>query len=156
MQVRDLPAGANVSYARQFTTQRPTRVGVVPVGYGHGYSWLLSNRGHMLVGGRRVPILGRVTMDLTMVDVTDVPDVRAGEEVVLFGEQRGVVLPIEEVAQGSETLAYEILCTIGKRVTRLYVRQDHPARVSTLIGERADWSAPVTDYLRRRDAKAEA
>jgi len=156
VQVRDLPAGANVSYARQFTTQRPTRVGVVPVGYGHGYSWLLSNRGHMLVAGRRVPILGRVTMDLTMVDVTDVPDVRAGDEVVMFGEQRGVLLPIEEVAQGSETLAYEILCTIGKRVTRLYVRQDHPARVSTLIGERADWSAPVTDYLRRRDAKAEA
>src|SRR5262249_49886952 len=57
VQVRELPEGANVSYARQFTTRRPTRVGVVPVGYGHGYSWLLSNRGHMLVGGRRVPIL---------------------------------------------------------------------------------------------------
>jgi len=156
VQVRDLPAGANVSYARQFTTRRPTRVGVVPVGYGHGYSWLLSNRGHMLVGGRRVPILGRVTMDLTMVDVTDVPDVAVGDEVVLFGEQGGASLPVEQVAQGSETLAYEILCTIGKRVTRLYVRQDHPARVSTLIGERADWSAPVTDYLRRRDARAEA
>ena len=156
VQVRDLPAGANVSYARQFTTQRPTRVGVVPVGYGHGYSWLLSNRGHMLVGGRRVPILGRVTMDLTMVDVSEVPDVAVGDEVVLFGEQRGTMLPVEEVARGSETLAYEILCTIGKRVTRLYVRQDHPVRVSTLIGERADWSAPVTDYLRQRDAKAEA
>ena len=156
VQVRDLPAGANVSYGRQFTTQRPTRVGVVPVGYGHGYSWLLSNRGHMLVGGRRAPILGRVTMDLTMVDVSEVPDVAVGDEVVLFGEQRGASLPIEEVAQGSETLAYEILCTIGKRVTRLYVRQDHPVRVSTLIGERADWSAPVTDYLRRREARAEA
>jgi len=154
--VRDLPAGANVSYARQYTTKRATRVGVVPVGYGHGYSWLLSNRGHMLVGGRRVPIMGRVTMDLTMVDVTDVPGVAVGDEVVLFGEQGGTSLPIEEVAQGSETLAYEILCTIGKRVTRLYVRQDHPVRVSTLIGERADWSEPVTDYLRRRDAKAEA
>jgi phosphopentomutase len=154
VQVRDLPAGANVSYARQFTTRRPTRVGVVPVGYGHGYSWLLSNRGHMLVGGRRVSIMGRVTMDLTMVDVTDVPDVAVGDEVVLFGEQRGTSLPVEEVAVGSETLAYEILCTIGKRVTRLYVRQDHPVRVSTLIGERADWSAPVTDYLRRRDARA--
>jgi alanine racemase len=110
----------------------------------------------MLVGGRSVPIMGRVTMDLTMVDVTDVPDVAVGDEVVLFGDQRGASLPVEEVARGSETLAYEILCTIGKRVTRLYVRQDHPVRVSTLIGERADWSAPVTDYLRRRDAKAEA
>ncbi len=154
VQVRDLPTGANVSYGRTYATTRPTRVGVVPVGYGHGYSWLLSNRGHMLVGGKRVPILGRVTMDLTMLDVTDVPGVAVGDEVVMFGEQQGVLLPVEEVAQGSETLAYEVLCTIGKRVTRLYVRRDHPVRVSTLIGERADWSAPVTDYLRRRDAAA--
>ena len=152
VQVRDMPAGASVSYARTFTTNRPTRMGVVPVGYGHGYSWLLSNRGHMLVGGQRVPILGRVTMDLTMVDLAGVPNAAVGDEVVLFGEQRGVTLPVEEVAQGSETLPYEILCTIGKRVTRLYVRRDHPVRVSTLIGERADWSAPVTDFLRRRDA----
>ena len=154
VQVRDLPAGANVSYGRTCTLSRPTRVGVVPVGYGHGYSWLLSSRGHMLVGGRRVPILGRVTMDLTMVDVTEVPDVAVGDEVVLFGEQLGTALPIEEIAQGSETLPYEVLCTIGKRVTRLYVRRDHPVRVSTLIGERADWSPAVTDYLRQRDAAA--
>jgi alanine racemase len=152
VQVRDLPAGANVSYGRTCTTTRPTRMGVVPVGYGHGYSWLLSGRGQMLVGGQRVPILGRVTMDLTMVDVTDVPGVAVGDEVVLFGEQRGALLPVEEIAAGSETLAYEILCTIGKRVTRLYVRRGQPVRVSTLIGERADWSPAVTDYLRQRDA----
>jgi alanine racemase len=152
VQVRDLPAGANISYARTCTTTRPTRVGVVPVGYGHGYSWLLSARGRMLVGGRSVPILGRVTMDLTMVDVTDLPGVKVGDEVVLFGEQRGESLPVEEVAAGSETLPYEVLCTIGKRVTRLYVRHGQPVRVSTLIGERGDWSAGVTEYLRRRDA----
>ena len=152
VQVRDLPPGATVSYARSYTAPRPTRMGVVPVGYGHGYSWLLSNRGHMLVGGQRVPILGRVTMDLTMVDLSAVPDAAVGDEVVLFGEQGGASLPVEEIAAGSETLPYEILCTIGKRVTRLYVRHDHPVRVSTLIGERADWSAMVTDFLRRRDA----
>jgi len=153
VQVRDIPAGSTVSYARTFTAPRELRMGVVPVGYGHGYSWLLSGRGRMLVGGRRVPILGRVTMDLTMVDLTEVPNAAVGDEVVLFGEQRGVTLPVEEVASGSETLAYEILCTIGKRVTRLYVRRDHPVRVSTLIGERADWSAPVTDYLLRREVE---
>jgi alanine racemase len=152
VQVRELPAGANVSYGRTCTLARATRVGVVPVGYGHGYSWLLSGRGHMLVGGRRVPILGRVTMDLTMVDVTEVPDVAVGDEVVLFGDQQGASLPVEDIARGSETLPYEVLCTIGKRVTRLYVRRDHPVRVSTLIGERADWSPAVTDYLRQRDA----
>jgi alanine racemase len=155
VQVRDLPAGANVSYGRTCTLARPTRVGVVPVGYGHGYSWLLSGRGQMLVGGKRVPILGRVTMDLTMIDVTDVPDVAVGDEVVLFGQQRGELLPVEEIAAGSETLAYEILCTIGKRVTRLYVRRGQPVRVSTLIGERSDWSPAVTDYLRQRDVAGE-
>jgi alanine racemase len=154
VQVRDLPAGANVSYGRTCTLPTATRVGVVPVGYGHGYSWLLSGKGQMLVGGRRVPILGRVTMDLTMVDVSDVPDVAVGDEVVLFGEQQGAMLPIEEIAVGSETLPYEVLCTIGKRVTRLYVRRDQPVRVSTLIGERADWSPAVTDYLRARELAA--
>lgn len=154
VQVRDIPAGTPVSYARTHVTSRATKMGVVPVGYGHGYSWLLSNRGHMLVGGRRVPILGRVTMDLTMVDVTDVHGVAVGDEVVIFGEQGGALLPVEEVAAWSETLPYEVLCTIGKRVTRLYVRADQPVRVSTLIGERADWSPSVTDYLRRREAAA--
>jgi alanine racemase len=152
VQVREIAEGTPVSYARTYVTRRPTRMGIVPVGYGHGYSWLLSNRGHMLVGGRRVPILGRVTMDLTMVDVTDVPDVAVGDEVVMFGEQGGESLSVEEVAEGSGTLPYEVLCTIGKRVTRLYVRGDQPVRVSTLIGERADWSPHVTDYLRRREA----
>lgn len=156
VQVRELPAGATVSYARACTLTRTTRIGVVPVGYGHGYSWLLSGKGHMLVGGRRVPILGRVTMDLTMVDVTDVPTAAVGDEVVLFGEQLGSMLPVEEIAAGSETLPYEILCTIGKRVTRLYTRQGQPVRVSTLIGERADWSAQVTEHLRQRDARGGA
>ncbi len=155
VQVREMPAGATVSYARACTLTRPTRVGVVPVGYGHGYSWLLSGRGQMLVGGQRVPILGRVTMDLTMVDVTDVPGAAVGDEVVLFGSQQGATLPVEEIAAGSETLPYEILCTIGKRVTRLYVRRGQPVRVSTLIGERADWAPSVTDYLRQRDAAVE-
>ena len=150
VQVRDLPAGAHVSYARQYTTKRPTRVGVVPVGYGHGYSWLLSNRGHMLVGGRRVPILGRVTMDLTMVDVTDVPGAAVGDEVVLFGDQGGASLPLEEVAAWSETLPYEIMCTIGKRVTRIYVRAGRPVKLTSLVGERAEWVEQAADHFRMR------
>jgi alanine racemase len=112
--VRDLPAETPISYGRTYTTRRPTRTGVVAVGYGHGYSWLLSNRGHMLVRGARVPILGRVTMDLTMVDVTDVAGAAVGDEVVLFGEQGDARLTLEEVAEGSETIPYEIMCTIGK------------------------------------------
>ncbi|HKQ56551.1 MAG TPA: alanine racemase [Candidatus Eisenbacteria bacterium] len=151
VQVRELPEGTPISYARTFVTRRPTRTGVVAVGYGHGYSWLLSNRGHMLVRGRRVPILGRVTMDLTMVDVTDVPGATVGDEVVLFGDQGDASLPLEEVARGSETLPYEVMCTIGKRVTRIYVRGGRPVRLTTLVGESEDWTHRAADHFRKRE-----
>ncbi|HKA25278.1 MAG TPA: alanine racemase [Candidatus Eisenbacteria bacterium] len=136
VQIRPMAAGRSISYARTFTTERPSVIGVVPVGYGHGYSWLCSNRGAMLVGGRRAPIVGRVTMDLTMIDLTDHPVAEVGDEVVLFGGQDQAALPVEEVAAWSGTLSYEILCTIGKRVTRIYVRQGRPVKVLTLLGER--------------------
>jgi alanine racemase len=151
VQIRDLPAGAPVSYARTFVTQRPTRMGVVAVGYGHGYSWLLSNRGHMLVRGGRVPILGRVTMDLTMVDLGGVPDAELGDEVVLFGDQGDAVLPLDEVARGSETLPYEIMCTIGKRVTRIYVRGGRPVKLTSLVGESPEWTHQAADHFRLRE-----
>jgi len=150
VQIRDLPARVPVSYGRTFVTARPTRMGVVPVGYGHGYSWLMSNRGEMLVGGQRVPIIGRVTMDLTMVDLTEVPDVALGDEVVLFGSQGDAALSIEEVARRSETLPYEIMCTIGKRVTRIYVRGGRPVKLTSLVGERAEWAAQAADHFRMR------
>lgn len=154
VQVRDLPAGTPISYGRSFVTSRPSRIGVVPVGYGHGYSWLLSNRGRMLVNGRRVPIVGRVTMDLTMIDLTEVPEVVVGDEVVLFGEQDGASIGVEEVAEWSETLAYEVMCTIGKRVARLYRRAGRAIKVTTLVGERPEWTASADDYLRRRELTA--
>jgi alanine racemase len=147
VQVRDLPAGAPISYGRTYVTRHPMRVGVVAVGYGHGYSWLLSNRGHMLVGGRRVPIVGRVTMDLTMVDLTPFAEAKVGDEVVLFGDQVGGVLSLEEVATGSQTLPYEIMCTIGKRVTRIYVRGGQPVKLTSLVGERAEWVAQAADHF---------
>jgi alanine racemase len=150
VQVRELPAGAPISYGRSYVTDRPMRVGVVAVGYGHGYSWLLSNRGQMLVRGRRVSIVGRVTMDLTMVDLTPVPEAGVGDDVVLFGDQDGASLPLEEVAEGSRTLPYEIMCTIGKRVTRIYVRGGRPVKLTSLVGERAEWVAQAADHFRMR------
>jgi alanine racemase len=150
VQIRDLPAGAPISYGRSYVTERPMRVGVVAVGYGHGYSWLLSNRGQMLVRGRRVTIVGRVTMDLTMVDLTPVPEAQVGDDVVLFGEQDGVALTLEEVAEGSRTLPYEIMCTIGKRVTRIYVRGGRPVKLTSLVGERAEWVEQAADHFRMR------
>ena len=148
VQVRRVRAGRPISYGRTFVTARDSLVGVVPVGYGHGYSWLCSNRGAMLVGGARAPIVGRVTMDLTMLDLTDLAASTGrtpapGDPVVLFGSRNGASIPIEELAAWSETLPYEVLCTIGKRVTRVYLRGGRPWRVMTLVGELDPGEAPT-------------
>ena len=122
-QVRDVPAGAGVSYDRTYTTARPTTMGVLPVGYGHGYPHQLSNRGEAIAGGRRVPVIGRVTMDMTMVDLTDVaPKPRAGDEVVLVGRQGEAQITVDEVAEWAGTISYEILTGVRKRVPRAYLK----------------------------------
>jgi alanine racemase len=150
VQVRSLPTGTPISYGRTYVTSRPSRIGVLAVGYGHGYSWLLSNRGAVAVRGARAPIVGRVTMDLTMVDLTDVPGAAVGDEVVLFGTSDGATIPLEEIAAWSETLPYEIMCTIGKRVTRIYVRGGRPVKLTSLVGESAEWAEQAADHFRLR------
>ena len=138
VQLRDLPPGRNVSYGRTYTTKRWTRVGVLPVGYGHGYPWQLSNRGQVLIRGQRAPIVGRVTMDLTMVDATDIEGVALGDEVVLWGEQQEARLGLDEVAEWAQTIPYDLLCSMGKRVVRVYVQEGRAPKVLTLIGERQE------------------
>ncbi len=138
VQLRSVPSGRFISYGRTYQTKRTTRVGVLPVGYGHGLPWLLSNRGEVLIRGRRAPMIGRVTMDLTMVDVTEIPDVALGDEAVLWGEQGSAAITLEEVAERAETLPYEILCSMGKRVVRVFMREGQPPKILTLIGERQE------------------
>jgi alanine racemase len=92
----------------------------------------------VLVRGQRAPIVGRVTMDLTMVDVTDIPDARLEDEVVLWGEQGEACLTLNEVAERAQTIPYDLLCGMGKRVVRLFVRAGAPTKVVTLIGERRE------------------
>jgi len=136
VQVRELPPGSGVSYGRTFITERKTTVGVVPVGYGHGYPFCLSNSAWMLVGGRRVPVLGRVTMDMTMVDLTDLPVKPAcGDEVVLFGSQGGEYISIHELARWAGTIPYEILTGINKRVPRIFLRNGKVETFRSLLGE---------------------
>ncbi|MEP6955258.1 MAG: alanine racemase [Chthoniobacterales bacterium] len=120
--VRDLAAGSSVSYGRTFTAKQPMRVATLSVGYGDGWPRALSNRGAaVLIGGRRCPILGRITMDLTVVDVSDLPAVSAGAEVVLIGRQGDEEILASEVARQASTISWEILTGIGSRVTRVYV-----------------------------------
>ncbi|MGE5174865.1 MAG: alanine racemase C-terminal domain-containing protein, partial [Hyphomicrobiales bacterium] len=138
VQLRDVPPGRFISYGRTYQTTRWTRVAVLAVGYGHGYPWSLSNRGEVLVRGVRAPIVGRVTMDLTMVDVTHVPDAELEDEVVLWGDQGGASLDLVEVADRAQTIPYDLLCSMGKRVVRLYRSDGQPPKVLTLIGERQE------------------
>ena len=138
VQVRDMPPGRFISYGRTFQTSHWMRIAVLAVGYGHGYPWALSSRGEVLIRGRRAPIVGRVTMDLTMADITGIPEVQAEDEVVLWGEQRGATLDLTEVAERAQTIPYDLLCNMGKRVVRLFLNDGEPVKTLTLIGERQE------------------
>jgi alanine racemase len=114
--LKELPAGHAVGYGMTFRTRRPSRIATLPVGYADGYHRLLSNRGEVLVRGRRAPVVGRVSMDLVTIDVTEVDGARVGDEVVLLGD---TITP-EEIASKIGTISYEVLCSVGARVPRVY------------------------------------
>jgi len=121
-QIHDLPPGEAVSYGGTWVTSRPSRVGVLPVGYADGFRRGPETWGEVLVRGHRVPLVGRVCMDMSMVDVTDVPGARAGDEVVLIGAQQGdggeARITAEEVAARLGTINYEVVSQILARVPR--------------------------------------
>ncbi|MBI5442078.1 MAG: alanine racemase, partial [Deltaproteobacteria bacterium] len=100
--------------------KRPSTLGVVPVGYADGYRRALGNRASALVRGRRAPVVGRVCMDLAVLDLTDVPGARGGDEVALIGRQGSESIRVEELASWLDTIPYEVLCGIGPRVPRVY------------------------------------
>ena len=118
--VRTLPAGASVGYGRTFIAPAPTPIALAAVGYGDGYPRLCSNRGEMLVHGKRAPIAGRVSMDQTSLDVSGIENVKEGDEVVVFGRQGDAEISADEVAAWAETINYEIVTAILPRVPRVY------------------------------------
>ena len=118
--VKDLPAGTAVSYNRTKTLTRPTRVAIVAVGYGDGVPTAASNRGQFLVRGMRCPILGRVTMDQTIVDVTDVPAVAVGDIATILGAQGADRITVAEFCAWADCIPWEALCTLTQRVQRVY------------------------------------
>ena len=120
LSIRSVAAGTPVSYGRTFVTKRPGRIGVIPVGYADGYSRLFSNNAEVLVRGKRVPVAGRVCMDLTMVDLTDVREAEENDEVVLLGRQGDEVVTADELAHRAKTISYEILTSLGSKSRRVY------------------------------------
>ena len=120
LQVKRVPAGTSISYGQTFVTERDSIIATLPVGYADGYARLLSNRGAVLVGGKRAPVAGRVCMDLTMADVTDIAGVQPGDEVVLLGRQGDQMISADEMAGWANTISYEVLTSISTRVPRIH------------------------------------
>jgi alanine racemase len=118
--LKKVRAGVPISYGRTFVTKRESVIATLPVGYADGYSRALSNKGEALVRGKRARVAGRVCMDMCMIDVTDVPGVREGDEVVLIGSQSGERITAADIAAKTGTIPYEVLCGIGSRVPRTY------------------------------------
>ncbi len=118
--LKTVPAGTRISYGGAVVSKRESLIATLSVGYADGYSRRLSNQGEVLIRGRRAPVVGRVCMDFIMADVSDIPGVAMGDEVVLLGKQGKEQIPAEEIAQKTGTIAYEVFCLIGKRVPRVY------------------------------------
>jgi alanine racemase len=118
--IKKVPAGTPISYGRTFVTKRESVVATLPLGYADGYSRGLSNKGEAIVRGARAPVIGRVCMDMCMLDVTDITGVREGDEVVLIGRQGGEHITADDIAARTGTIAYEVLCGISSRIPRIY------------------------------------
>lgn len=121
--IKELEAGIPVSYGGIFVTEKKTKVATIPVGYGDGYPRSLSGKGWVLIHGKKAPILGRVCMDQFMVDISDIDEARELDEVTLFGESEGAILPVEDLSSICGRFPYEFVCDIGKRIPRIYVHK---------------------------------
>ena len=118
--VKEVGKDSPVSYGRTFTAPEGTRLATVPIGYADGYRRTHSNRARMLVRGKSALVVGNVCMDQLMLDVTHIPEVQTGDEVIVFGTDGENAVPIESLAQDEKSIHYEVMCLIGKRVPRVY------------------------------------
>ena len=120
--VKEVESGVGIGYGSSFITSRNTKVATIPVGYADGYPRALSNKGYVLIKGKKVPIIGRVCMDQFMVDVTDLDEVEVGDRVTLVGTDHGQTITVEELAEMAYSFNYEFVCDISKRVPRVYFK----------------------------------
>jgi alanine racemase len=118
--LKTVAAGTSLGYGRTFITARESRIATLPIGYADGLRRAYSNQGKVIVGGHFAPIVGRVSMDLTTIDVTHIPNVQLGDEAILLGSQNDLHLTAEELAQQIGTISYEVACSISSRVPRVY------------------------------------
>jgi alanine racemase len=131
--LRTLQPGEIVGYNAHFRTRRPSHIAVLPIGYTHGFPRHLTGVGHVLIRGEQAPIIGKICMDMMMVDVTDIPNPSIGEEVVLLGKQETREITAEDYAGWLKTIPYEVLCGIGGKANRIYIPQPLASSPSTVL-----------------------
>ena len=133
-QLREIPAGTSISYGRTYTAERDMRVAVLPIGYADGLLRGLSGKVSFRIRGKMARSVGRICMDMCMVDVSEIPGVRVGDEAALFGyDTDGTLLPCERIAQQAGTISYEILCGISKRIPRIYMQDGREQEILQYI-----------------------
>lgn len=133
-QVRTVPAGTDISYGRLYRTTHDTRVAVLPIGYADGLSRLLTGKASFYLRGKLVPVIGRICMDMCMLDVSEVPDAKPGDIVTIFGyDDDGTLVPCERLAAAQGTINYELLCQISKRIPRICHRGAETSQILQYI-----------------------
>jgi alanine racemase len=131
--IKNLPAGEYISYGREFKTLRESVIATLPVGYADGYTRLLFNKAKVIINGSFVPVIGRICMDQCMVDVTEIKNVKVGDEVVLMGEQGDLSFTADHIAELIGTINYEITCMISKRVPRVYIKGGKVVKIRNYV-----------------------
>ena len=137
--IKELKAGESISYGGTFTATGPMRVATIPVGYGDGYPRMLSGKGYVLIRGRRARILGRVCMDQFMVDITQIPDAVTGDRVTLIGSDGQEIIRAEHLGELCGRFHYELVCDLGRRIPRVYLRNGRTAAVRAPYSEDVNW-----------------
>ena len=121
--IKTVHPGETIGYGRTYKVKENMQVATIPTGYADGYNRLLSNRGYVLLHGKRAPIVGRICMDQFMIDVTNISEARPYDEVILIGKSGNEILTADDMAEMLETIGYEVVCDISKRVPRLYINE---------------------------------
>lgn len=127
--IKVVPKGTGISYGQIFVTERESKIATIPIGYADGFTRLLTSKSEVAIKGQRAPVVGKICMDQSMIDVTDVENVHIGDEVILFGDGSFGSPHIDEVAKTLGTISYEVLCMVGRRVPRVYVKDKEIVKI---------------------------
>ena len=130
--VKEVPKGTGISYGQIFVTEKESKIATIPIGYADGYTRLLAGKAEVFVKDRKVPVVGRICMDQCMIDVTDIDDVIVGDEVVLFGYEEEYP-HVDEIANKLNTINYEIVCMVGRRVPRVYIQNGNIVEIKDYL-----------------------